>query len=137
MDWSDFGDYDAAAGAVVSRLSALLELADEPGPWVMVGMSAGGVYVREFLATHPKDVVGMVLVDSSHEGQSYRLPNSGGLDRLEQMLRLCRILQPVGLVRLTASLDGLMGWYQLSAAQQALFNANYYQTHRSSVVRHI
>lgn len=129
MDWSAFGDYDASASAVASRLSALLELANEPGPWVMVGMSAGGVYVREFLATYPKDVVGMVLVDSSHEGQSYRLPNSGGLDRLEQLLRLCQILQPVGLVRLTASLDDLMTWYQLPAAQQALFNANYYQTH--------
>jgi pimeloyl-ACP methyl ester carboxylesterase len=129
MDWSAFGDYDASVDAVVSRLSALLELADEPGPWVMVGMSAGGVYVREFTARHPENVVGMVLVDSSHEGQSYRLPTSGGLDRLEQMLKLCQILQPVGLVRLTASLDDLMNWYQLPAQQLAVFNANYYQSH--------
>ena len=129
MDWSEFGDYDASVDAVVSRLSALLQLADEPGPWVLVGMSAGGVYVREFQAKHPENVVGMVLVDSSHERQSYRLPSSGGLDRLEQMLKLCQILQPVGLVRLTASLDDLMGWYQLPAQQLAMFNANYYQTH--------
>jgi len=129
MDWSAFGEYDASVDSVVSRLQALLELADESGPWVLVGMSAGGVYVREFHARHPENVVGMVLVDSSHEGQSYRLPSSGGLDRLEQMLRLCQILQPVGLVRLTASLDGLMGWYHLPAQQLAMFNANYYQTH--------
>ncbi len=129
MDWSAFGDYDASADAVVSRLRALVERAGEPGPWVMVGMSAGGVYVREFQARYPEDVVGMVLVDSSHDGQSYRLPTSGGLDRLEQMLKLCQILQPVGLVRLTSSLDDLMSWYHLPAAEQALFNANYYQTH--------
>jgi len=129
MDWSAFGDYEASASAVVVRLKALLELAHERGPWVMVGMSAGGVYVREFQARYPDDVLGMVLVDSSHEGQTFRLPTSGGLDRLDQMLKLCEVLQPFGVIRLTKGLDGFMNWYQLPAEQQALFRANYYQTH--------
>lgn len=129
MDWSAFGDYDASASAVVSRLRDLLRLADERGPWVMVGMSAGGVYVREFQARFPDEVVGMVLVDSSHEGQAFRLPTSGGLDRLDKMLKLCELLQPFGLIRLTEGLNGFMKWYQLPIAQQALFKANYYQTH--------
>ncbi len=134
MDWSAFGDYDAAAGAVVARLQALLKLADEHGPWVMVGMSAGGVYVREFQVRHPEDVVGMVLVDSSHEEQAFRLPTSGGLDRLDQMLKLCEVLQPFGVIRLTKGLDGFMNWYQLPADKQALFRANYYQSHSCSAI---
>jgi pimeloyl-ACP methyl ester carboxylesterase len=46
----------------------------------MVGMSAGGVFVREFYARHPDDVIGMVLIDSSHEQQGPRLPgpDAGG-----------------------------------------------------------
>src|SRR6201999_3243714 len=39
------------------------------GPVVLVGHSAGGIYVRAYAAAHLDRVVGMVLVESSHEGQ--------------------------------------------------------------------
>ena len=129
MDWSAFGDYDASTSAVVTRLDALLDAAGERGPWIMVGMSAGGVYVREFQARFSQSVVGMVLVDSSHEQQASRLPTSGGIERLDHLLAICTALQPLGLIRLTDALSGFMNWYQLPASRQELFRANYYQTH--------
>jgi pimeloyl-ACP methyl ester carboxylesterase len=51
----------------VADLHALLRAADIPGPYVMVGHSAGGLVVRLYASTYPEDVVGMVLLDSTHE----------------------------------------------------------------------
>jgi pimeloyl-ACP methyl ester carboxylesterase len=45
-------------------LRALLNAADEPGPYVMVGHSLGGAYCRVFAATYRDDVTGVVLVDA-------------------------------------------------------------------------
>ena len=56
----------------VADLHALLVAARVPGPYVMVGHSSGGLRVRRYQEQFPKDVVGMVLVDSSHEEQVWR-----------------------------------------------------------------
>jgi pimeloyl-ACP methyl ester carboxylesterase len=54
---------------MAADLYALLANADVPGPYVLVGQSVGGLNVRVYAARYPKDVVGMVLVDSMHEDQ--------------------------------------------------------------------
>jgi pimeloyl-ACP methyl ester carboxylesterase len=40
----------------------------------MVGHSKGGIYVREYAALYPQEVVGLVLLDSSHPDQFVRYP---------------------------------------------------------------
>jgi pimeloyl-ACP methyl ester carboxylesterase len=50
--------------AVASDLHTLLSASGNPGPYVLVGHSSGGVYVRIFAATYPDEVAGMVLLDS-------------------------------------------------------------------------
>ena len=44
-----------------------------PGPYVMVGHSIGGIYVRKYAARFPTEVMGLVLLDSSHEEQFTRV----------------------------------------------------------------
>ena len=66
MGWSDPGPMDTAAN-IVQDLKALLRAAGEKGPYVLVGASMGGIYVRVFQMRHPDEVVGMVLVDPTHE----------------------------------------------------------------------
>ena len=51
----------------VADLHALLEAAPVPGPYVLVGHSLGGAYVRQYAATYPDAVVGMVLIDIVNE----------------------------------------------------------------------
>jgi pimeloyl-ACP methyl ester carboxylesterase len=51
----------------VADLHALLQAADIPGPYVLVGHSFGGLYVRLYAARDPDAVVGLVLVDATHE----------------------------------------------------------------------
>jgi pimeloyl-ACP methyl ester carboxylesterase len=55
-------DYD-----VVADLHALLLAARERPPYVMVGASLGGIFVRLFEARFPREVLGLVLVDPAYE----------------------------------------------------------------------
>jgi pimeloyl-ACP methyl ester carboxylesterase len=52
----------------VADLHALLEAAAVPGPYVLVGHSTGGLIIRLYASTYPKDVAGLVLVDAIPEG---------------------------------------------------------------------
>ena len=52
---------------IMTDLHALLTAAQIPGPYVLVGHSAGGLSQRLYASTYPDDVVGMVLIDSTHE----------------------------------------------------------------------
>jgi pimeloyl-ACP methyl ester carboxylesterase len=61
------------AQEVVDDLRALLAAAGEPGPYVLVGHSLGGLYVQLFAYRHPDEVAGLVLVDPTPEGFAERL----------------------------------------------------------------
>jgi pimeloyl-ACP methyl ester carboxylesterase len=50
-------------------LHTLLERAGEPGPYVLAGHSAGGIYVLNFAHLYPQQVAGVVLLDSMHPEQ--------------------------------------------------------------------
>src|SRR5215469_12056135 len=54
---------------IAADLDGLLRGLEVTGPVVLVGHSAGGIYGRAYAAEHLDRVAGMVLVDSSHEGQ--------------------------------------------------------------------
>src|SRR3569623_1739380 len=59
--------------AIVGDMAAMLKIAQVPGPFVLVGHSAGSFDVRLFAFTHPKDVAGVVLVDPSADNQMQRM----------------------------------------------------------------
>src|SRR5829696_1041222 len=52
---------------MVADLHALLGAAAIPGPYVLVAHSSGGLVVRLYASEYPDEVVGMVLLDSTHE----------------------------------------------------------------------
>ena len=70
---SDPGPVPRDGAAVVADLDAMLREAGERGPFVMVGHSAGGLYVRLFADRRADDVVGMVLVDPSLDHQDRQM----------------------------------------------------------------
>jgi pimeloyl-ACP methyl ester carboxylesterase len=55
-----------------AALHALLGAAHEPPPYVIAGHSYGGMIARLFAMRYPREVAGIVLVDSSHEDQIAR-----------------------------------------------------------------
>lgn len=65
------------SSAVVEDLHRLLLASPISGPYVLVGHSLGGAHIRLFASQFPQEVVGMVLVDASHENQPSRLASTG------------------------------------------------------------
>jgi pimeloyl-ACP methyl ester carboxylesterase len=51
----------------VADLHALLRAAGVPGSYVFAGHSLGGLFVRLYASTYPRDVLGLVLVDAYSE----------------------------------------------------------------------
>lgn len=52
---------------VVTDLHALLRAASVPAPYVFAGHSLGGLFVRLYASTYPREVLGLVLVDAYSE----------------------------------------------------------------------
>ena len=103
IGWSAYTGETPTPNAVARTLHTLLGNAGESAPYVLVGHSLGGVYVREYATIYPDDVVGMVLIDSSHEQQQTRLPQAyttWAAGAQEPTLNACRILAPTGILRI-------------------------------------
>ena len=64
---SDAAAMPRTAMDVVEDLHALLQAAAVPGPYVLVGHSFGGLFVRLYAASYPEEVRGLVLVDALAE----------------------------------------------------------------------
>jgi pimeloyl-ACP methyl ester carboxylesterase len=63
--WSESDSQPESAQRTVQNLHLLLTNAGIAGPYVMVGHSKGGLYIREYAALYPQEVAGLVLLDSS------------------------------------------------------------------------
>ena len=63
--WSDPMPTARSSATIVHDLQELLQRAPVTGPYVLVGHSIGGEYVRIFTAKFPSEVAGVVLVQSA------------------------------------------------------------------------
>ncbi len=66
---SDADDLSRTSLEQVHELHTVLNKAKIRGPYILVAHSIGGYNARLFAATYPKEVAGIVFVDSSHENQ--------------------------------------------------------------------
>ncbi len=67
LGWSGGGDGSWTAEQAAADLAGLLDTADEPGPYVLVAHSVGGLVSREFRQAHPEQVAAMVLLDPTDD----------------------------------------------------------------------
>ena len=73
--WSDRADSVNTVDSMARDLHRLLQAAQIPPPYVLVGHSLGGWNVRVFHGLYPGEVAGMVLVDAPSENTLDRIPN--------------------------------------------------------------
>src|SRR5207244_2071227 len=88
-------------------LHKLLERFAVAPPYVLVGMSFGGINARVYGKMFPREVAGMVLVDSTHVDERESITPLGGgylpyFPRLNPILG--QILKKVGALRLLLDL---------------------------------
>jgi pimeloyl-ACP methyl ester carboxylesterase len=65
LGWSDPGPEPRDGLAIVGDLETLLAASGERGPFILVGHSMAGLYLRLFAARNPALVAGVVLVDAT------------------------------------------------------------------------
>jgi pimeloyl-ACP methyl ester carboxylesterase len=66
LAWSDSGFADETMEQTISDLEMLLKAAHEKGPYVLVGASLGGLFIRAYQRAYPKDVAGLVFTNSAN-----------------------------------------------------------------------
>ena len=86
--WSESGPMPRTSTQNVDELFVLLQQANIPGPYVLVGHSYGGYNIQLFASRYQDVTAGLVLIDASHPDQIARfqappigvntVPNSGG-----------------------------------------------------------
>jgi pimeloyl-ACP methyl ester carboxylesterase len=74
LGFSDPSSQPRTSQVIAQELHALLQAAQVPPPYILVGHSMGGYDVRLFASLYRNEVAGMVLVDASHPDQESRLP---------------------------------------------------------------
>lgn len=95
MLWSEPRPGPRDAERIADELHALLGAASETPPYVMVGHSFGGLYVRVFDDRYPGETTGFVFVDASHPEQEERFPAE-----VRQMMRANSDENPRWLLRI-------------------------------------
>jgi len=101
IGWSDPGPAPRDGEHIATELHAALAVAGINPPYVLVGHSFGGLYVRIFADRYPDEVAGMVLVDSTHPDQTLRSPHEGqAIATTERTMRVFDGLARVGVLRL-------------------------------------
>jgi pimeloyl-ACP methyl ester carboxylesterase len=92
MGYSDPGPSPRTTRRIAKELAQLLDRAGISGPLVLVGASIGGLAARVFASEYAPRVVGLVLVDASHEDQEVEVPRMAPFVPLLSSLGVFRIL---------------------------------------------
>ena len=100
LGWSDAGTKPLDAAKSARELHTALGSAGIEPPYVLAGHSYGGLVVRMFTDLYRDEVVGMVLVDSSHPEQWTHIPASKGGQTVAVGNRVTALLARFGVMRL-------------------------------------
>lgn len=138
--WSEPDPEPISLARTVRNLHTLLTNAHIDGPYILVGHSIGGIYVRQYAADYPGEVVGMILVDAAHPEQFDRFPEM--VEENESYLQMSAVfplLARVGLPRLYFASGGEFDFGDLTEPQKSELKAlwsspDYFASQRAEVL---
>ncbi len=96
--WSDPSPNPRTPANLAGELKALLGRLELQPPYVLVGHSFGGLLSRIYAGSHPAEVAGVVLVDSTHVDEYESFPDLDKfISRTAMGVRLLKIVSRLGL----------------------------------------
>jgi len=106
LGWSGPDRAPKSAALAARRLRTLLERSGARPPYLLVGHSMGGLFIRVFAGLFPGEVAGMVLLDAVHPDQHLRSAAIATHMRSGfRLLGAIPLLARLGYVRLTGLFD--------------------------------
>src|SRR5215207_1233274 len=102
--WSDLSPEPNDTKQNAQVLHTLLSNANVPGPYVLIGHSFGGLYVRMYAEMYPEDVAGMVFIEGTLPdglkalGKPDVMPNAPDAD----MMDATPFISKLGILRLVS-----------------------------------
>ena len=110
LGYSDASSEPRTSKVIAEQLHALLQAAQVPHPYILVGHSMGGYDVRLYASLYRSEVAGMVLVDASHPDQENRFPPElkgmeGSWQRETEFAEFLEYTTPFGIPRLLGFCD--------------------------------
>jgi pimeloyl-ACP methyl ester carboxylesterase len=103
IGWSESGRRPRTSQRIVRELHALLSDAGEEGPYVLVGHSFGGANLQLYASEYPKEVAGMVLVDSALDTRVLDKDLRKAVAGIQPSPLTIKAAAPLGIPRLLAS----------------------------------
>jgi len=103
LGWSEKSPLSRTSLHIVEELKLLLDKSHVTGPLILVGHSFGGLNMQLFAKKYPQDVVGLVLVDSSHENFADKMPETNFIRKM--IFKAGMWAAPFGIPRLYLSLS--------------------------------
>jgi pimeloyl-ACP methyl ester carboxylesterase len=128
--WSESDPAPQSLTRAARNLHTLLVNANIDGPYIMVGHSLGGVYVRQFAAEYPAEVVGMMLLDEANPQQFVKYPElfAEG-DNFIGILNVIKFLNRFGIGHLYFAFGGRMDFSALPEPQRS----QYFETQAAEI----
>lgn len=93
--FSERGSKPKDGESMAEDLHTLLQQSGHQGPYILVGHSMAGIILRSFIQKYPKEVAGIVFVDTSHPEQLTRFP---------ELAKLLNDMPPDGLLKFAANI---------------------------------
>jgi pimeloyl-ACP methyl ester carboxylesterase len=122
--WSESDPEPQSLARTARNLHALVVNANVEGPYILVGHSLGGVYVRQFAADYPDEVSGVIMLDEANPQQFVKYPElfAEG-DNFIGMLNGIKFLNRIGVGHLYFALGGKMDFSELPEPQRSQMEA--------------
>lgn len=107
LGWSDPSPKPRTAEVITDELHTLLGNAGIEAPYILVGHSLGGIFVREDQYKYPDEVDGIILVDSGDGELGTYMEGTAYMQMMTQFIGASKTLSDTGLIKVVTGVSAL------------------------------